>query len=98
MQDADRLDAIGAIGIGRTFAFGGSRGISMHIPGLEYREKMNAEEYYQNNGTTISHFYEKLLRLKDLMNTDTAKKMAENRHAYMEAFLKEFFEEWDGDK
>lgn len=98
VQDADRLDAIGAIGIGRTFAYGGSRNISMHIPGLEYKENMNAEEYYKNKGTTISHFYEKLLKLKELMNTDTAKKMAEDRHTYMENFLNEFFEEWDGKK
>lgn len=96
VQDADRLDAIGAIGIGRTFAYGGSRGVSMHIPGLEYKENMNAEEYYKNKGTTISHFYEKLLKLKNLMNTDTAKKIAENRHTYMEVFLEEFFKEWDG--
>ena len=68
----------------------------MHIPGLEYKENMNAEEYYQNKGTTISHFYEKLLKLKNLMNTDTAKKIAENRHTYMEVFLEEFFKEWDG--
>lgn len=96
VQDADRLDAIGAIGVGRTFAYGGSKKIPMHIPNLKYNENMTAEEYYNNVGTTINHFYEKLLKLKDLMNTETAKEMAKHRHEYMEQFLNEFYNEWDG--
>ncbi|MBQ7667969.1 MAG: HD domain-containing protein [Clostridia bacterium] len=96
VQDADRLDAIGAIGIGRTFAYSGNHNTPMHIPGAKFNFDMNATEYYNTTRTTINHFYEKLLKLKDMMNTNTAKKMAEHRHKYMEDFLTEFYAEWDG--
>ncbi len=94
-QDADRLDAMGAIGIARTFAYGGKKGKLLYNP--TNNEMVNSKEYNENgSNTSISHFYDKLLKLKDLMNTETAKKIAIERHKYLENFLGEFLEEWSG--
>lgn len=93
LQDADRLDATGAMGITRTMVFGGMVNRPIHIP-----EKKISREYKGRSETSIDHFYEKLLKIKDTLNTETAKKMAEHRHAYMEQFLEEFFVEWDGER
>ena len=98
VQDADRLDAIGAIGIARTFNYGGFKNRQLYNPEILPNLKMTKEEYKNNNAPTINHFYEKLLLLKDKMNTVTGKKMAQERHYYVENFLKQFFDECDGIK
>jgi len=93
VQDADRLDAMGAIGIGRVFAYGGNKGQLMYDPS----ERADAKEFGKRlSKTAINHFYEKLLLLKDLMNTKTAKKIAKERHKFMEEYLDRFFREWEG--
>lgn len=97
VQDADRLDGIGAIGIARVFAYGGEKGKPIHDP--EDNENVTAEKYRKNgSNTSISHFYDKLFKIKDLMNTDVAKEIANNRNRVLEEFLKEFLDEWDGKK
>lgn len=96
VQDADRLDAIGAIGIARTFAYGGSHNRIIYDPDIKPLVNMNADKYQSHISTSINHFYEKLFQLKELMNTDTAKRIAEQRENYMRTYISEFLDEWDG--
>jgi uncharacterized protein len=98
VQDADRLDAIGAIGIARTFNYGGFKNRSLYNPNIAPNLHMSKEEYKNSEAPTINHFYEKLLLLKDKMNTKTGKEIAIQRHHFMESFLSQFYAEWDGEK
>lgn len=98
VQDADRLDAIGAIGIARAFTYGGFKNRVLYNPEIKPNPNMSKEEYKNTNGPTINHFYEKLLLLKDLMKTETGKSMAQQRHHFMLAYLQQFYAEWEGEK
>jgi uncharacterized protein len=97
VQDADRLDALGAIGIARAFNYGGFKNRTLYNPEIQPNLHMSKEEYKNSQAPTINHFYEKLLLLKDKMNTETGKQIAEQRHHYMQGFLAQFYAEWDGE-
>ncbi len=98
VQDADRLDALGAIGIARAFNYGGFKNREIYNPNIAPEMEMSKERYKQQSAPTINHFYEKLLLLKDRMNTATGKQMAEQRHQFMKTYLQQFYQEWDGEK
>ncbi|HQV36565.1 MAG TPA: HD domain-containing protein [Flavobacterium sp.] len=98
VQDADRLDALGAIGIARTFNYGGFKNRSIYNPTIAPKLNMSKEEYKKSDAPTLNHFYEKLLLLKDKMNTETGKKLAQERHRFMELYLSQFYAEWEGEK
>lgn len=95
VQDADRLDAIGAIGVARTFAYGGKKNRSMFNPNFQIRENMTIEEYRSDQSSSLHHFYEKILKLKECMNTPSAYEMAKERHTYVENFIEQFMKEWN---
>mgnify|MGYP001606088209 FL=1 len=97
VQDADRLDALGAIGIARTFNYGGFKNRPLYNPNIQPNLNMSKEEYKNSESPTLNHFYEKLLLLKDKMNTETGKKIAQKRHDFMVTFLSQFYSEWDGE-
>lgn len=98
IQDADRLDAIGAIGIARCFNYGGFKNRVLYDPEIQPNLNMTKEEYKKSSSPTINHFYEKLLLLKDKMNTETGRRIAADRHKYMQGFLDQFYSEWNGDE
>ncbi len=98
VQDADRLDALGAIGIARAFAYGGNRGRIIYNPEIKPKIGMGRDEYNNSSSTTVNHFYEKLFWLKDMMNTDSGKKIAEERECYMKEYISRFMDEWKGIK
>ena len=96
VQDADRLDGLGAIGIARAFAYGGSKGRELHNPNIKPILHSTFEQYKSSQGTTLNHFYEKLFLLKDRLNTQSAKRIAQDRHQFMEEYVSRFLKEWDG--
>jgi len=98
VQDADRLDALGAIGIARAFNYGGFKGREIYNPDSKPDMNLSKDEYKNSKAPTLNHFYEKLLLLKDRMNTQTGRKMAQQRHDFMLAYLDQFYNEWDGEK